>query len=151
MDRDPGHAPRRAALPRAPVPFRDPFYQNEVIDCITVVGHPSLGGRRMGACHRRYFRVHPDEDNGRGQAGRGEVAVRGDRPLSLHRHRRDRPSLLLDRRAEVLALGRRVFSALEPLPIVLMLIDTMNHVKHRKKRYKTPSYGPMLSVAPSCT
>jgi len=32
MDRDPGHAPRRAALPRAPVPFRDPFYQNEVID-----------------------------------------------------------------------------------------------------------------------
>jgi len=31
-----------------------------------------------------------------------------------------------------------VFSALEPLPIVLMLIDTMNHVKHRKGKIQNP-------------
>jgi nitric oxide reductase subunit B len=31
-----------------------------------------------------------------------------------------------------------VFSALEPVPILLMLIDTMNHVKHRKAEIKNP-------------
>ncbi len=31
-----------------------------------------------------------------------------------------------------------VFSALEPLPILLMLIDTMNHVKHREAKIKNP-------------
>jgi len=31
-----------------------------------------------------------------------------------------------------------VFSALEPLPILLMLIDTMNHVKHRQAQIKNP-------------
>ena len=31
-----------------------------------------------------------------------------------------------------------IFSALEPLPILLMLIDTMNHVKHRQSLIKNP-------------
>src|SRR5512143_1974326 len=31
-----------------------------------------------------------------------------------------------------------VFSALEPLPILLMLIDTMNHVKHRQAKIVNP-------------
>jgi nitric oxide reductase subunit B len=31
-----------------------------------------------------------------------------------------------------------IFSALEPLPILLMLIDTMNHVKHRQLEIKNP-------------
>ena len=31
-----------------------------------------------------------------------------------------------------------IFSALEPLPILLMLIDTMNHVKQRQSKIKNP-------------
>ena len=31
-----------------------------------------------------------------------------------------------------------IFSALEPLPILLMLIDTMNHVKHRQAEIRNP-------------
>lgn len=31
-----------------------------------------------------------------------------------------------------------VFSALEPLPILLMVIDTMHHVKHRQSQIVTP-------------
>lgn len=31
-----------------------------------------------------------------------------------------------------------VFSALEPLPILLMVIDTMNHLKHRRERIVNP-------------
>lgn len=31
-----------------------------------------------------------------------------------------------------------IFSALEPLPILLMVIDTWNHVKHRKEEIKNP-------------
>jgi nitric oxide reductase subunit B len=40
-----------------------------------------------------------------------------------------------------------VFSALEPLPIVLMLIDTMNHVKHRQGTIQNPL---VLTYAVGC-
>ena len=82
----PVDAPGGGDLPVGPVPFRHPLLQGpERRLLLLVVGDPPLGGGRLGADHGRHRRLrHPGGDRGRTQ-GRGEVAVRGDGALPLHR------------------------------------------------------------------
>ena len=97
-------------LPRAALPDRHPLLQEpEHRLLLLVVGDPPLGRGRLGADHGVARRVRDPQGDRRRAQGRREVALRRDRALPVHRARRHRAPLLLDRRAGLLALvGRRL-------------------------------------------